>query len=648
MQKDRNNSAIERITKAIIRNDNIIVNTIAVLGTLLGIWGFIVSYQLNGIDYNIFNSAYSTIRLFAFDLDSPNYPNALVWQVEVSRWMIAFFMFYYIAKGIILIARTKFYLFLLSMSNAKHIIICGAGEKGKTLALDWLKKMKRGEIETQKIFFIESNIDNPNLEVLQEEGVIVVHGRAQEELILKKLKVEKASHFIATTDDTSNMEIIATLTKLLTNKEQKPKCFVHLKHSEFYDFFMAKAFDDDFTRLDVKIFNTYSNSARMLFNDKHNKRILGDNVFDTSEAIKDSKKQVKIAIFGFGKLGENILLHALHLGHFYNGVPIKVTVIYDKDKVENANIEDEFNKQYDILKEQYNGTYWDVEIIDDGDFVDEKREFDYSQIIVAYENEFSALSNLMKLLRRFNDEILTNNVDVSIYSNSFANTANIIEDDKNSDNASVFKKVRTFGKLEDTCSYDMVINQKLDKMAILNNKHYNILHGYDDKNKTALEEWQGLGIFLQDSNRYLMEHNEIKKSIIAKLIDSCQTPYDYEATKSTIESKYFNYDKMKINWDEMGLREHEYGNKLSVDEIIALGKLEHFRWNAFHILNGWKKLEIPTDAKAGVYKDKVRKLHPCIVSWEELDNVSKNHNHDYKSDDIETIMRIPSLESQVK
>ncbi|MEA2019287.1 MAG: hypothetical protein U9N59_12635, partial [Campylobacterota bacterium] len=103
----------------------------------------------------------------------------------------------------------------------------------------------------------------------------------------------------------------------------------------------------------------------------------------------------------------------------------------------------------------------------------------------------------------------------------------------------------------------------------------------------------------------------------------------------------------------MGLENHSYSTKLSVDEIVTLAKAEHNRWNAFHILNGWKKMsvdELLNRKEQGTkpfQKIPEKKLHSCLVSWEELDNVSKAMNHDYKSDDIETIMRIPSLEEIV-
>jgi hypothetical protein len=258
----------------------------------------------------------------------------------------------------------------------------------------------------------------------------------------------------------------------------------------------------------------------------------------------------------------------------------------------------------------------------------------------------------MKILKKYNDKIIDNQIDIAIYSNSFKNTAEVIQEDKQSEGETVFNYVRTFGEINKTCSYDMVINESLDKMAILNNKQYNTLHGYNDNTKTAEQEWQILDIFTKDSNRYLMEHMPMKKYIIETLIESKSSSVNkYEEIKKSISDKFFAHEGMQpINWDSMGVDKTKYATYLSEDEIINLGKLEHRRWNAFHILNGWKTMSLDVvelrkkEKKKPFQKIPEKKLHSCIVSWEELDNVSNSMNHDYKSDDIETIMRIPSLD----
>lgn len=621
--------------------------------------GFKMMFEQNALQGNWDDFIYLSIRVFLFDLQTPSLDTKIPLELEIGRWLSATATVWAVMLTVKHIFEDELKLF---RKGENHIVIIGAGSKGKTLGLDWMKKAKEDSNHKDhgKLFvFIDCDKNNTNVDMLKSNGAVVIFGDAKNEDILKKAKILNAEKLtIVTNSDSTNMEIVSTIVKM--QKEQintkTMSCYVHLIHNEFYDFFMAKDFDSK--KLDVKIFNINTNAARILFGDKEN--LLGSNVFTDIAKIKDSSLKVKIAIFGFGKLGESILIHALHLGHFYNETPIEITVVYDMDKDENANVLDEFIKQYNIGidKDKKKNTsftdYWNIEFVDDGDFV---KIADYSQLIIAYEDEFESLSNLMKLLKKYNDEILSNNIDIAIYSNSFVNTAGVIDRDKDKKENTVFKQVRTFGQIDKTCNYNIVINEDLDVKAKLNNKQYNELHGYDNKSKTADEEWHDLNMFLKDSNRYLIEHNEIKKYIIDRLIKS-STRNDYESIKKSVAEKYFNYKNMKINWDEMNLQNHDYAIKLSEEEIVQLGKVEHERWNAFHILNGWKVMSIDKlldktkdlsghKQKDGKQKDKAKKLHACIVNWDDLDKVSEVIEHNYKSDDIETIMRIPSLENRV-
>lgn len=614
---------------------NVVILTLVAF--MINIIGFSQMFEQNHLHGNLLDYIYYSIRVFVFDLQTPAIDTYIPWTLEIGRWLSASATVMIVLITIQKIFKDKK---ILHSKGKDHIVVVGAGEKGKTLMLDWIKQIEEGKAEDKLIVCIEKDKDSPNIDIFKDKGVVFVFGQAQDVDILHKAKAELASYFVTLTDDdTTNIEIISTYIDLPA-KEHKVQCYVHLLNNEFYDFFRANSFDKSKTNISIKVFNLNSNSARMLMED----RLLGSTVFKNVEDIKDKTKTVKVAILGFGNLAQSVLIQLLHLGHFYNENPIEITVVYDNDRDENANLEDEFNNQYDILKEQYNGKYWSVNLIDDGEL--ESTNIDFNHIFISYEDEFTTLSTLMKLLKKHNNIIIDNEIDIAMYSNSFKNTAKVVEADRATAQESVFSYVRTFGEISKTCSYNMVINESLDKMAILNNKHYNELHGYANSKKTAQEEWEDLDMFLQDSNRYLMEHNKIKKDIISKIMESRDEDLsDYDTLKTSIAQQYlFEHEREQINWDNMGLKNHPYTSKLTEEEIVQLGKVEHTRWNAFHILNGWKKLAIPSDAKEQIAKNKIKKLHPCIVSWEELDSVSKNHNHDYKSDDIETIMRIPCLE----
>ncbi|MBE0640224.1 MAG: hypothetical protein IH598_17050 [Bacteroidales bacterium] len=71
----------------------------------------------------------------------------------------------------------------------------------------------------------------------------------------------------------------------------------------------------------------------------------------------------------------------------------------------------------------------------------------------------------------------------------------------------------------------------------------------------------------------------------------------------------------------------EIQSNVSAQEYDLLAKLEHARWNAERLLDGWR---------FGKEKDLARKLNPCIVPWEELDDETRPY-------DYEPVNNIPML-----
>ena len=74
----------------------------------------------------------------------------------------------------------------------------------------------------------------------------------------------------------------------------------------------------------------------------------------------------------------------------------------------------------------------------------------------------------------------------------------------------------------------------------------------------------------------------------------------------------------------------DYGKEkfiFSADEIAKMSRMEHDRWCADRLRNGWKY---------GKIRNNARKLHPDLVSWEEL-------NDDAKEKDILAVKLIPIL-----
>lgn len=97
---------------------------------------------------------------------------------------------------------------------------------------------------------------------------------------------------------------------------------------------------------------------------------------------------------------------------------------------------------------------------------------------------------------------------------------------------------------------------------------------------------------------------------------------------------------------------------LDPSTIDDLARNEHNRWNAFMRCEGHRKASIETMLKYAPilksHQDKKGYLHPCIVPWEQLDNVQAKYNElkidikDFKSYDYNIVKSIPQIIRKAK
>ncbi len=71
--------------------------------------------------------------------------------------------------------------------------------------------------------------------------------------------------------------------------------------------------------------------------------------------------------------------------------------------------------------------------------------------------------------------------------------------------------------------------------------------------------------------------------------------------------------------------------KFTDEEVELMAEMEHGRWNAEKLLDGWVR---------GAKKDPLRKSHPCLVGWAALPE-------DVKDKDRETVRRIPAFLAKI-
>ncbi len=121
----------------------------------------------------------------------------------------------------------------------------------------------------------------------------------------------------------------------------------------------------------------------------------------------------------------------------------------------------------------------------------------------------------------------------------------------------------------------------------------------DDINKyKVLMPWENLNQMLQNSNLKQVAFYELILKRVGLNIRPADNP---------------------VLFDIEGNLSNTFSNDPKVSDYEILASLEHARWNAERLLDGWRY---------GPAKDISKKLNPCIKAWHDLDEATKKYDYD--------------------
>jgi len=614
--------------------------TMLICGILTVFFSFLGHSIENGFFSGFLKSAYQTLALLLgnYDFKATNIVSKCSLYIA-----IVFTLFFYCSVFIKLLGKKLRTWFFLKFFAKNHIVICGAGDMGYALAKDILNKH-----QDKKLLVVDINPTNDNANSICTLGGYAISGNAIDKDVLNKLNITKAEKIILMTGkDISNLEILDAITKVIpeadkNDPDNEKNIYIHLESKENYEILPSIKRGG----INIKAFSVYDNAAQTLFM----KHPLGENV-DTID--NDS---VNLAIVGFDAAGLSVLYRALALGHFFNDKPLNVTIFDNNHEKKRA----EFLKLYPISLKAGGIINWNINFKDDGELFNKDGIENFTQIIFCKTNVQASLTDIARIIKNQSAHLEKKQFFIFIDKHDgIKGIANDIKiDNKNK------MDIIPFGNFSQICSYDVVVNEIYDKMAIRADQRYTELHDPGTKHET---KWNTLSPFLQDSNRMQVEHLPIKLKAINKLLSENRF-LEYDEAKEKAQDKWFDLmlngqkisDIKKIKlWDEIeGAK--ILATYISLDDIEKLAKMEKHRWNAFHILNGWTTIPKPEGQNYPYRKDNNKKEHALLIGWDELEEASKyivedgknddeeaskyivedaKKPHNYKSDDVETVMR---------
>ncbi len=169
------------------------------------------------------------------------------------------------------------------------------------------------------------------------------------------------------------------------------------------------------------------------------------------------------------------------------------------------------------------------------------------------------------------------------------------------------KEMIFFGREKNIYTEDIILRERLEITA-------RKVHAFYSKNKsTSVESWNLISRTKQLSNISVAEHFHAKLKMTGLSVEKIKSMNDVNEFVS-----YLNEESLRN---------------------LAIG--EHLRWAAQLYVNGWDTWQlssIPVDATSN--KDEDKKLHACLVNWDDLAAVNERFGEDYYSYDTNNVINM--------
>lgn len=552
------------------------------------------------------------------------------------------------------------------ISFYEKVFIFGYNNNSKEFIKNIVDGNKKVIIVTEKPF-----LDSERLELLRK-GIMLICGdfsNGKENDMkygFRKMRIEKADSIVLFENQaTTNFSILLNIIEYYDSIQRKSKLFelipkndetIYIKCSiscedsgiqevitDYYDRYIDQVshVTNRAIHIDLKLFSIPEIQVRELFSHRPiyqynlmDQRTYIKKHYDWEETTNECANpwDTHLVIVGFGKLGQNVLLQALNLGNlqsksiitidvFDNNADEKKGIFAKRFSHENVDINQEFisfpkKKQNSDGKVIINFHKVDIRTID---FEDELRKLqDVTYVAICFEDSSLSTIGMVTIEKYFK------NVPVAVQMDVDNKVIDYIKK-----NIKSYKHVFPFGTKKEVLDQDTIVENHMDKKAILYNDKYNEYHEHDKKiicehinhiSRNKLDAWNKTILQKKNSSRKLIEHEPFK--IILLLVDSWLSQgLEYENIMKKVSELLSCLEKNKDYEDKdvkqiRGYLDNAYkkikvvkvNEILSADKVLEeLATLEHRRWCNFMFTNGY----IYEDGK----KDDLAKKNPCLLSW---------------------------------
>lgn len=556
---------------------------LAIVTVGISYYGLLLSFQENRIPYTSLDLIYISLQLFV--LESGSIPPVTNIWIQIGRFLAPAIAAATFLLILILIFIDYLKSFRLSFLTRRHIIVCGLGYLGPVI-------VKYYRDQGKKVVIIESDSENKDLARCKEQGVLTITGDATKTDSLKKAKITKAERmFLVTGSDAVNAEIAVKAYDLL---QDQPRSSPFTCHAHIVDQTLCTVLRNhqmqEYDNPDFRweFFNLYQIGGYCI-----------QKAFPPG-GTDILPEDLKILVIGVGRMGETLIVQlAKRWKEQYGSLNKRFSVtIIDK------NAEDILGLI--MLRHPGLQNYCSITPIpcsipspefSRGSFLFDENGKTFHQIYICIGDSSVGLSAALQIQTAYKGV----RVPIIVRTTYLEGTTRLFQIFQ--EGSPLYSNIFAFPLVSCKCCHDLLIEGLVGLFARIIHDDYRtkrIEEGKNPDEDPALAPWTTLDETYRRANLDQAGH------IFTKIM--------------TIQGRVVPLH----DWDEPLFT-------FTKEEIEKLAALEHERWNQDRIADGWTY---------GKERDKVKKITPYLVPYDQL-------TEDIKEYDRDTVRNIPLLLAKI-
>jgi len=485
------------------------------------------------------------------------------------------------------------YRLAVKYGNEPTLIIAGNGQN-LDMFLASLTPKQRG----RAIIILDSNNEEMKKEYSARGFAVLAQRAAREALVKAGVTAAKDVALVSLFDDDernlSAARAFADIAELAPNAVARIM-YTGIDRAEHFSF-------SEKARGQISFFNPHDIISRQFLTRYPASRFLPPSYIDNAEAKLKERYAINHIFIGFGKTNAQILRKSVIIeqlpGCDYNALIIDTNIENSQAAFKNAarglfiDHSDDADDYFPKPDEQYSIEFKQMNVL--------SKEFyeltankitgsDFSVVVVALGNDRLSAETAMEL-RQWLYENRANTDKLRIYIKAKRRSSIINDEVLNFGAQESGIPIQVFGFEDDIFSASMLINRDIDILAKHIAGHYS--GGYAGWDQLTNQE--------RDSNRCAALSIRVKLNLMG---------FDLK------------YDlKNKIKQDEEVLDQFKNAYRGILRDNTA--RLEHQRWNAYHLASGWQPMP-KNEVTAVSRKNQRSRKHACITTFEGLEELAK-------------------------